>query len=154
MQVVFGCDRQVGEWVAQQLGQNGFAGYFMASIGVFDGPNIVGGTAFHNYYPREGVIEMTSACIDARWLTRRMIRAIFSYVFDLLECQMVVMRVSAHNSRMLNIGNRFGFSSYTIPRLRGKNEDEIIFTLTDDQWRSSPFNRRLSSVKHPLPRTL
>lgn len=141
MQVVFGCDKQVGEWVARELGQSGFAGYFMSAIGVFDKSQIVGGTAFHNYYPEEGVIEMTSAATDSRWLTRRMIRAIFTYVFDLLECQMVVMRVSSNNTRMLNIGRRFGFSSYTIPRLRGKKEDEVIMTFTDDQWRSSPFRR-------------
>lgn len=139
--VVFGCDQQVGQWVAGELGQTGFAGYFMAAIGVFDGPHIIGGTAFHNYYPKEGVIEMTSACIDSRWLSRRMIRAIFAYVFDLLECQMVVMRVSADNSVMLNIAKRFGFNMYTIPRLRGRDEDEVICTMTDDQWRSSRFNR-------------
>lgn len=141
MNVVFGCDHQVGQWVAGELGQTGFAGYFMAAIGVFDGPQIIGGTAFHNYYPKEGIIEMTSACIDSRWLSRRMIRAIFAYVFDLLECQMVVMRVSANNSVMLNIAKRFGFNMYTIPRLRGRDEDEVICTMTDDQWRSSRFNR-------------
>lgn len=143
MNVVFGCDQEVGQWVAGQLGQTGFAGYFMSAIGVFDGPKLIGGTCFHNYYVKEGVIEMTSACIDSRWLTRRMIRAIFTYVFDLLECQMVVMRVSADNSVMLNIGNRFGFDMCTIPRLRGRSEDEVICTFTDDQWRSSRFNRRL-----------
>jgi RimJ/RimL family protein N-acetyltransferase len=141
LNVVFGCDQEVGQWVAGQLGQTGFAGYFMSAIGVFDGPKLIGGTCFHNYYVKEGVIEMTSACIDSRWLNRRMIRAIFTYVFDLLECQMVVMRVSADNSVMLNIADRFGFNMYTIPRLRGRSEDEVICTLTDDQWRSSRFNR-------------
>lgn len=141
-EVVFGLDKQVHDWVANQLGQSGFAGYFMAAIGVFENGQMIGGTVFHNYYPKEGVIEMSSAAVSPQWLGRRMIRAIFSYVFDLLECQMVVMRVSADNSRMTNIARSFGFNSYTIPRLRGRSEDEIIFTLTDDQWRSSPFNRR------------
>lgn len=143
MEVVFGCDKQVSDWIADQLGQSGFAGYFMSAIGVFDQGRIIGGTAFHNYYPKEGVIEMTSASINPRWLTRRMIRAIFTYAFDLLECQMVVMRISKDNQRMLNIGQRFGFSSYTIARLRGRTEDEVIMTLTDDEWRSSKY-RRLS----------
>lgn len=141
MNVVFGCDQQVGQWIANELGQTGFAGYFMSAIGVFDGQTIIGGTAFHNYYPKEGVIEMTSACIDSRWLNRRMIRAIFTYVFDLLECQMVVMRVSTNNSIMINIADRFGFEMCTIPRLRGRSEGEVICTLTDDQWKSSRFNR-------------
>lgn len=140
--VVFGQDRVVAEWVAAQLGQSGFAGYFMSAIGVSKDGQLIGGTVFHNYYPKEGIIEMTSASIDPRWLGRDMIRAIFTYVFDLLRCQMVVMRVSEHNSRMVNIAERFSFDLYTIPRLRGKNEAEVICTLTDDQWRSSRFNRR------------
>ena len=140
--VVFGADQQVGQWVANELGQSDFAGGFLSAIGVADGGQLVGGTAFHNYYPKEGVIELSSACTDPGWLTRRMIRAIFTYAFDLLECQLAVMRVSADNSRMLNIARRFGFNLYTIPRLRGKSEDEVICTLTDDQWRASRFNRR------------
>lgn len=139
--VVFGCDQQVGEWVAQQLGQSGFAGCFMSAIGSFNETGIIGGTAFHNFYPKEGIIEMSSASVDRKWLSRRMIRAIFAYIFDLLECQMVVMRVSENNAVMVNIANRFGFNGYLIPRLRGKNEAEWLFTLTDDQWRGSPFNR-------------
>lgn len=141
MSVVFGQDKIVAEWIAAQLGQTGFAGYFMSAVGVVEDGVLIGGTAFHNYYPKEGVIEMTSASTSPRWLTRQMIKTIFTYVFDYLGCQMVVMRVSADNSVMLNIGLRFGFNSYTIPRLRGRNEDEVIFTLTDDQWRESKFKR-------------
>ena len=140
--VVFGQDKTVGEWVAAQLGQTGFAGYFMCAIGVVENGSLLGGTAFHNYYPKEGVIEMTSASIDPRWLSRDMLKAIFTYVFDFLRCQMVVMRVGETNTRMLNIARRFEFDLYTIPRLRGKNEGEVVCTLTDDQWRSSRFNRK------------
>lgn len=141
MSVVFGQDKAVAEWVANELGQSGFAGYFMSAIGSVENGVLIGGTAFHNYYPKEGVIEMTSASTSPLWLSRRMIRAIFTYAFDLLECQLVVMRVSADNSVMLNIADRFGFDLYPIPRLRGKNEAEVVCTLTDDQWRSSRFNR-------------
>lgn len=142
MTLVFGQDKAVGEWIAAQLGQTGFAGYFMCAIGVTNKGDLIGGTAFHNYYPKEGVIEMTSASIDSRWLSRRMVQTIFAYVFDFLQCQMVIMRVSEHNTVMVNIAGRFGFAGYLIPRLRGKNEAEWLFTLTDDQWRESPFRRK------------
>lgn len=141
MNVVFGQDKLVAEWVAGQLGYTNFEGFYCGAIGVAEGGQLVGGTCFHNWYPKDGVVEMTSASITSKWLTRRMIRAIFNYAFGLLECQLVVMRVSANNSTMLNIGQRFGFNSYTIPRLRGRSEDEVIFTLTDDQWRDSKFKR-------------
>lgn len=142
MQVLFGADEIVKAWVANQLGYSGFSGPVHNAFGVADSSGLVGGTVFHNHYPKEGVVEMTSASTDPRWLTRRMIRTIFNYAFEVLECQMVVMRISANNSRMLNIGRRFGFVEYTIPRLRGKNEDEVIMTFCDDQWLASPFRRR------------
>ena len=138
MTVVFGQDKLVAAWVAEQLGYSGFDGMFGA-IGVVKDGSIIGGTVLHNIYPKEGVVEMTSACTDSRWLTRRMIRAIFAYAFDLLESQTVVMRVSETNTVMVNIAERFGFKGYLIPRLRGRNEAEWIFTMSDDQWRSSRF---------------
>lgn len=139
--VIYGADGYVSQWVAAQLGQTGFAGNLLNAFGVFDGQNCIGGTVFHNHYPKEGIVEMSSACVRSDWLSRAMIRTIFNYAFCVLGCQMVVMRVSSINHRMVNIAKRFGFNSYLIPRLRGKDEDEIVFTLTDDQWRSSRFNR-------------
>lgn len=142
MNVVFGWDKAVHDWVAGQLDMPGFAGGPVNAIGVEENGQLVGGVVFHNHYPKEGVIEMSAAATHAKWLSPRMIRAIFTYAFDLLECQLVVMRVSADNSRMLNIAERFKFDLYTIPRLRGRMENEVVCTLTDDTWRSSRYNRR------------
>ena len=139
-QMVYGMDAYVRDWVANQLGQAGFAGNQMNAFGVAENGSLIGGVAFHNHYPKEGVIEMSAASIDPGWLTRDMLHTIFSYVFDLVRCQLVVMRVSETNTRMLNIARRFGFDCYTIPRLRGRLENEVICTFTDDQWRASRFN--------------
>ena len=140
MQIVYGQDQFVRDWVAHQIGQSGYAGNVLNAFGIAENGILIGGTVFHNHYPKEGVVEMSSAAVSPRWLCARMIRTIFTYAFDMLECQMVVMRVSEINTRMVNIAERFEFSGYLIPRLRGKNEGEWIFTLTDDQWRSSRFN--------------
>lgn len=143
MRVVFGADLYVAKWVADQLGQSGFAGNLMNAFGTFDNEVIIGGVVLHNFYPKEGVVEMSAASISAKWLTKHMISAMFGYVFHVLGAQMVVLRVSEHNSRMLNIANRFAFKSYPIPRLRGKGEGEVVLTYTDDQWRDSRFNRSI-----------
>lgn len=140
-EVVFGFDREIGGWVADQLGYDGFAGNFVNAIGVLENNRIIGGTVFHNYYPNEGVVEMTSASIESRWLTRPMIRAIFTFAFGYLQCQMTVMRVSEINTRMVNVAKRFGCKGYLIPRLRGKNEGEWIFCFTDDDWLKSPYRK-------------
>lgn len=142
--MVFGSDLYVANWVAGQLDQMGFAGNLMNAFGTFDGDRLLGGVVFHNFYPEEGVVEMTAASVDSRWLTKHMIRAMFGYAFNVLCAQVVVLRVSETNQRMVNIAKRFGFDLCTIPRLRGRDEAEVVCTFTDDQWLSSPFNRRLS----------
>lgn len=112
------------------------------TLGLIDGDRLVAGVVFHNYAPEAGVIELSSAATSRRWLTRPMLKSMFGYPFDQLGCQMVVLRVSERNVVMIEIAERFGFTSYRIPRLRGRDEAEILFTLTDDEWRAHPVNRR------------
>lgn len=113
------------------------------SLGLVDEDGqLVGGCVFHNYAPEAGVIELSSASTSRRWLTRPMLKGMFGYPFDQIGCQMVVLRVSERNTVMIEIAERFGFKSYRIPRLRGRDEAEILFTFTDDDWRDHPVNRR------------
>lgn len=112
------------------------------TLGLVDQDRLVAGVVFHNYAPEAGVIELSSASICRRWLTRPMLKAMFGYTFDQIGCQMVVLRVSERNTGMIEIAERFGFKSYRIPRLRGRGEAEILFTLTDDDWRKHAVNRR------------
>lgn len=109
------------------------------TMAVFDDDKLIAGTIYHNYYPESGVIELTSASDDKRWLTKRVVRAMFWLPFERLGCQLVVLRVSERNESMIKISRKFGFSEVYIPRLRGRDEGEFIFSLTDDQWRSSKY---------------
>jgi hypothetical protein len=54
---------------------------------------------------------------------------------------LVVARISERNTALHRIFHAYGFQSIVIPRLRGRGEDERIFTLTDDDWRASKFYR-------------
>ncbi|OOG65849.1 N-acetyltransferase [Sinorhizobium sp. A49] len=112
------------------------------TLGLVDDDRLVAGVVFHNYAPEAGVIELSAAGTSRRWLTRPMLKGMFGYPFDQLRCQVVVLRVSERNAGMIEIAERFGFKSYRIPRLRGRDEAEILFTLTDDDWRAHPVNRR------------
>lgn len=131
----------VGDFVSELIWGN--AGHIRdyCSMGVFEDGALIGGTLYHNWHPESGVIELSSASTDPRWLTRKVIEAMFSLPFDVLGCQMCVLRVSERNERMVRIARKFGFSEYLIPRLRGRDENEFIYTLTDDQWAASPYNR-------------
>lgn len=141
--LVYGHDVVVAQWVAEAMDDPAFARGFgnCTAIGFVEDERLIGGTVFHNYDPEAGVIEMSSAARTPRWLAPEMLRAIFAYPFDQLGCQMVVLRVSERNTRMVRIAQRFGFDGYLIPRLRGRDEGCWIFTFTDDQWRQHPFAR-------------
>lgn len=108
-------------------------------MGVADGGQIIGACLFHNWHPDEGVIELTSASVSPRWLSRPVLRAMFGYAFDDLKCQAAVMRVDPENARMCRIASAFGFTRYDIPRLRGRNKAEALFILGDDEWRGGKF---------------
>ncbi|MEP7452822.1 GNAT family protein [Phyllobacterium sp. SB3] len=116
----------------------GFESY--TTMGVIKDDQLIAGVVYSNFFPETGVIELSAASTSRLWLTRPVLNAMFGYPFDQLGCQICVLRVSERNERMIRILHRFGFGSVRIPRLRGSDEAEIIFTLTDDAWRSSRFN--------------
>lgn len=110
------------------------------TMGVHEDGKLIAGTIYHNYQPNEGVIELTSASTSKRWLTRNVINAMFALPFERLGCQLVVLRVSERNTGMCKIARKFGFDEVYIPRLRGRDEGEFIFTLTDDTWNKHKVN--------------
>lgn len=128
-------------WCAMKVGlDRGFSDPY-TTMGVFDGETLIGVTVFHNYQPQDGVIEISGASASARWLPRGILFEKFSYIFDQLGCQLCVMRVSERNARMIAVARKYGFTGYLIPRLRGRDEAEWVFTLADDEWRNSRFHR-------------
>lgn len=131
----------VGRFVCELIWQKAEAIRDYCTMGVFDGNKLIAGTLYHNWHPETGVIELTSASITKRWLTRKVVNAMFELPFQKLGCQMVVLRVSEKNENMINIAQSFGFDEHFIPRLGGRDTGEFVFTLTDDQWSSSKFRK-------------
>lgn len=126
------------EWVARQLGfERGFGECTFLTFG----DPIVAGVVYHNYCPEAGVIELSAASVDRKWLTKDRLRQIYGYPFDQIGCQMVVARYSAENKRVRRIWTALGATEYVIPRLRGRDEAEVIATLTVEAWRE--FEERL-----------
>lgn len=132
-------NRNVAEFVNGQVFGDSFAIDKYCTMGVYDDGMLIAGTIYHNYQPDSGVIELTSASLGKRWLTRKVIRAMFWLPFVRLGCQLVVLRVSERNKTMCKIAKSFGFTETYIPRLRGRNEGEFIYCFTDDQWKSSKY---------------
>jgi RimJ/RimL family protein N-acetyltransferase len=106
-------------------------------IAVAEDDKVIAAVIFHNYDQDAGVIEMTGAADNPRFMSRRFLREVFGYIFDQMRCQLVVMRVDPENRRMCSIAQRYGFARYDIPRLRGRDKGEAIFLLTEEAWRGN-----------------
>ena len=131
----------VGRFVCELIWQKAEAIRDYCTMGVFDGDRLVAGTVYHNWSPENGVIELSSASLTKRWLTRNVVNAMFELPFQKLGCQMVVLRVSESNDNMVCVARSFGFDEHFIPRLGGRDQGQHIFTLTDDQWSASKFKK-------------
>jgi len=129
----------VGEFVSRLIWGEAECLQNYCTMGIYDEDRLVAGTVFHNWQPESGVIELTSATTTKRWLTKPVIRAMFKLPFDILGCQLAVLRVSERNEAMVRIARDFGFTEAYVPRLRGRDEGEFIFSFSDDQWRASRF---------------
>lgn len=132
-------NRYVGDFASRIIwGEEGrFPPY--CSMGVFRDNDLIGAAIYTNWDRDSGVIELSLASKESRWLSRPVMQAMFHLPFNELGCQMVVTRTSEHNKTALRMNRAFGFTDHVIPRLRGRDEAEHIMTLTDDDWRKSRF---------------
>lgn len=96
----------VGAFVSRGLWghPDGFRDF--SSIGVFLHGRLVAGTVFHNYHASEGVMELSSYSQNPRWLAKPVINTMFAFPFDVMGCQLVVLRVSDRNDCMNAIARR------------------------------------------------
>lgn len=114
-----------------------------STMGVYKDGELIAGMVYHNWHEKAGVLEISGGASSKHWLQPKVLKALFSFPFDMVGAQMVVMRVSEKDPTLVRLLKRFGFEGFLIPRLRGRDENEWILTLTDDAWRSSAIaNRR------------
>src|SRR5690606_346906 len=130
-------NQMLGNWCAAHIGLPRPFEPPYSTMGVFDGENLIAVILYNNYQPEAGVVEIHGAATDKRWLNRKTLWEMFSFPFLRLGCQLVVMRVSERNEQWNGRGlprllKAYGFKAYPIPRLRGRDEGEIIYTLADD----------------------
>jgi RimJ/RimL family protein N-acetyltransferase len=111
------------------------------AIGVAGDERLIGGFVFHNYNPVTSVMEISFAGMGRGWLSRTVLYAAFSYVFDELGCQLAVSRTPAGLKHALRIARAYGFEQVRVPRLFGRYEDGIISTLTAEAWRANGFHK-------------
>lgn len=134
-------NRAVGDFVSRIIwGEPGRLEKY-CTMGVFDKGRLIAGTAYHNWHPDDGVIELSNAASHTHWVTRPVLKAMFGLPFDILGARLVVWRVSEHNAKVRSMARRLGFKETVIPQLRGDNEAECVCTLHVNDWANSRIGK-------------
>lgn len=134
--------RALLEFVRSELNlSRGWDPYRTTAMGVFQAQDIAGAVVFHDWNPEAGTMCMSAAGRKG-WLTLEAIYRMHSYVFDGAGCQLAVLQVAEDNDLMRRTAEHFGYVGHVIPRLRGRDKAEVIYTLTEEVWRDSPFTAR------------
>ena len=148
MRVIWGSSKDpdlndaLATWIAGRIwGDHRRLSGKYSCMGVFDGGELAAAVAFHNWSPEAGVIEFTGAAINKRWLTRPVLWAMFDYPFNQLGCQMVIGRNDPSNAPLKRMETAYGFKTLTLPRMRGRDKDELLMMLTDDAWRANGWHK-------------
>ncbi len=111
-------------------------------LGVFDEGNIIGCVVFSNWDARAKTLEFTMAATSRRWVSFQFLEELRRYVFDDIGAQLLVAKTKERNRHIRRMLLSYGFEEYCIPRLFGRNESGLIFTLTDEQAQQSEIGRR------------
>ena len=140
MKILHGHSQEVADFVCSLIPRcaEGFGPCY--GIGVLNEDGLlVGGIVFHGWDTPAETIEFSGAAITSKWMTRKLLHEIFSYAFDFLGCQMIMTRNSVTNTKLHRQLSAYGFTRYDVPRLFGRHEDAVFWTLDDDTWRAGKF---------------
>lgn len=111
-------------------------------LGVVEQGRAIGAVVFTNYDPDAKTIEFSMAAKSSRWLSRRLMEEMRKYCIDQLGCQLVTAKTKATNTHIRKMLTAYGFEEFVIPRLFGRDEDGVIFTITSEKVEQSEIGRR------------
>lgn len=120
-------------------------------FGITKGETVTAVALFHNWQPDAGVIEISAASDDKRWLTRPVLAGLFGYAFNELGAQAVVARIDPDRASLARIFTAYGFSRFDLPRMRGRDKGEAVLILGDDDWRANGFHKDYAHERQISP---
>lgn len=164
MNILWGSEREpelnarLSQWASVKIFGNARGFGPCTTMGIFKRSSLVAVAVFHEYNREAGIIEISGASDDKLWMTRQVLWEMFSYAFDQLGCQMVVQRASEKNIQANGRGlprlfKAYGYTTIRIPRLYGRDEDGVLYCLTDDAWRANGFHKPMQ-FSSPLADTV
>ena len=104
--LVFGLDRQVAQWVREQIPDRPDFGQCTA-IGVAEDKRMIAGVVFNNY--RGHMIEASIAATDPCWCNKTVLHAFFAYPWLQLKVRRLQVIVAKKNKHSRHFVERLGF---------------------------------------------
>lgn len=129
------------DYVASKIAPRGWNVHATVGLGRWSGQKLIGAVIFHDPAPEYGVMCMSGAG-EKGWYSLGLLYKAHSYIFNDAGCRLAVMQVSEHNKLMRRTAEHFGYQGTLVPRLRGRDEGEVVYTLSDEEWRSHPLTLR------------
>jgi len=100
----------------------------MTTIGVVnDRGKIVGAAVFHEY--RGTDIQISCASESPKWISKKVLRAIFSYPFKQLGCRRVTVMTPSKHAHMRQLIDRLGFKQEGILRDAYQDDDCVVYGM-------------------------
>lgn len=137
MNLVFGQDRAVAEWVARRIDEMDSGDEFgpCVAIGVAEGTTPIAGVVYHMYSRRWDTMQISVAAMTPRWAQKGIIYALLSYPFDQQGVRKLWSCINSSNERALRFNRGLGFKpEATMARQYGNNH-AIITRMYDTDFR-------------------
>jgi RimJ/RimL family protein N-acetyltransferase len=142
VRLLYGHDADVEKFVADlipNVSEHGFGN--CRAIGIINADGLlIAGMVFHHWWPESGTIEFSGAATTPHWMTRHILDELFGYAFDKVGVQMLTTRNSGSNKRLHRQLATYGFERFDIPRLFGRRENGVLWTLTEEAFRAGRFH--------------
>ena len=105
--LVVGQNKRVSDWVSSKIGTAEWSGNYSAIGAEMDG-KLVGGMVVDGWV--QGVrCTLHMAGEGPVWITRSILREVFTYVFYQLDCKVAIGWVSSGNAKSMRLTQHLGF---------------------------------------------
>lgn len=115
MNLIYGYDEVVAEWVAERIPHVGASGFGLCSaIGIATDTALIGGMVYHDYQEEFGTIQLSIATTSPMWARKEIIRDLLAYPFFQLDCFKVWAAVPADNEPAIKTNIHAGFTKEAV----------------------------------------
>ncbi len=129
--LIFGADRQVADFVENQLGQDVSFSKDFSAIGVGNEQGLVAGVVYNNFEGRD--IQSSIASTSPNWASRGVLYAIFAYPFLQLKCARLSALTRSQNVKSNIFLRKAGFRQEGLLRNWYEDDDAIVYGMLKNE---------------------